>query len=73
MVGVRAKGETMNKHSDAHVPHPASATEAPNGAGTVSPETSGSTLDRPILDGASETYGNDPQESGEAGGDDTGA
>lgn len=39
------------------IPHPATATEASNGEGTVEPPTTGLTIDRPILDGASEYYG----------------
>lgn len=40
-----------------NTPHPATEHEAPNGAGTASDSPEGETLDRPVLDGATEEYG----------------
>lgn len=47
----------MTDNRDAYVPHAATRTRAANGEGTASPPTTGKTLDRPIMDGASEYYG----------------
>ncbi|MBP6684568.1 MAG: hypothetical protein KA158_04010 [Leucobacter sp.] len=47
----------MPQRNDYRIPHPATDTEAPNGEGTASPPTRGATLNRPVLDGASEYYG----------------
>lgn len=60
----------MPKRNDYRIPHPATDTEAPNGEGTVTPPTTGATLDRPVLDGASEYYGelaDDAAVAGDAG------
>lgn len=46
----------MSRITDAHIPHPATKTEAPNGMGTAHPPRTGETLDRPVLDGATEDY-----------------
>ena len=43
-------------------PHQASEHEASNGEGTVSTPLEGDTLDRPVLDGSTEDYGQEGQE-----------
>lgn len=42
-----------------NVPHPGTRTEAPNGEGTTMNVPEGETLDRPMMDGATEYYGAD--------------
>ena len=54
---------TTGHHSN--VPHHATRTEAPNGEGTVHPSREGATLDHPVLDGATEYYGDDAEVSRE--------
>ena len=49
----------MSDTRDFHQPHRATETEAPNGQGTAHPPRTGETLDRPVLDGATEYYGED--------------
>lgn len=44
-----------------NVPHPGTRTEAPNGEGTTQAVPEGETLDRPIMDGATEYYGADAE------------
>lgn len=51
----------MTDNRDAHIPHPATDTEAANGEGTASPPPTGDTLNRPIMDGASEFYGDEAE------------
>lgn len=52
----------MTNEYHSNVPHHATRTEAPNGEGTAHPPRDGATQDRPILDGASEYYGDEAEE-----------
>ncbi|SJN09204.1 hypothetical protein FM113_05530 [Leucobacter sp. 7(1)] len=52
----------MTNEHHPNVPHHATRTEAPNGEGTAHPPRDGATQDRPILDGASEYYGDEAEE-----------
>lgn len=52
----------MSTESHTNTPHHATDTTAPNGEGTAHPPTTGETLKHPVLDGASEFYGNAAEE-----------
>ncbi|WP_427869431.1 hypothetical protein [Leucobacter luti] len=48
----------MSNDTHENVPHHGTEAAAPNGEGTVHAPREGETLNRPVLDGASEHYGN---------------
>lgn len=52
----------MTTDHHANVPHHATDTEAPNGEGTAHPQSTGETLNHPILDGATEDYSDGNEE-----------
>ena len=59
---MNASHNEPNDHVSHNEPHDSNEFEASNGAGTVNTPRDGETLDRPVLDGSTENYGQEGQE-----------